>query len=165
MTTTVPTLRPIPFDLAEDARITAVDSLNAWLVDLIALGLRLKQSHWNLRGTRFQSVHEQLDEILVDVRNATDDIAERVVTLGAAADGRPSIVAKHMTLKDFPSGQLTVEQAIRASCGDLGGVIQHGRTCLEAVGRADPISEDLVISVLSALEKHHWMLDAQRDEI
>ena len=39
--------------------------------------------------------------------------------------------------------------------------MQNGRQCLEKVGPADPISEDLVIGILAALEKHHWMLESQ----
>ena len=109
--TTVTELHHVPFSVDADDRSVAVDELNAWLVDLVALALRLKQAHWNLRGARFKSVHEQLDEILVDVRAAVDDVAERVVTIGGAADGRPRVVGEKHALSDFPSGRLTVEDA------------------------------------------------------
>lgn len=160
MTTTL--LRPVPFQLSDDARTVAVESLNTWLVDLIALGLRLKQAHWNLRGARFKNVHEQFDEILADVRVAVDDVAERAVTIGGAADGRPETVAKRTTLGEFPAGRLTVEQAIDLGCGDLAAAIQCGRAHLGKLAEADPISEDLAIGILSTLEKHHWLLHSQR---
>lgn len=153
---------PVPFNLADDAREETVTRLQSWLPHLIGLALRLKQAHWNLRGARFQSVHEQLDKILDDVRTGVDDVAERIVTVGGAADGLPKTVASHSAFEDFPPGLLTVEQAIDTICGDLAATVQHGRGCLGRLGEADPISEDLAIGVVGALEKHHWMLSSQR---
>ena len=160
MTTIATIHRPAPFNISFDDRTQVADSCNAWLVDLIALSLNLKQAHWNLRGARFKSVHEQLDEILLDARAAVDDVAERVVTIGAPADGRAATVHEKANLGEFPGGPLTVQQAIRASCNDLSTVIQNGRECLKQVS-ADPVTEDLIISICSALEKHHWMLESQ----
>lgn len=162
--TTVSQLRSVPFSVSESDRTIAKDALNEWLVDLIALALRLKQAHWNLRGARFKSVHEQLDEILVDVREAVDDVAERVVTIGGAADGRPRTVASNLTLDEFPGGELTVHEAIHYCCRDLAAAIQRGREKQPKLAESDPVSEDLVIGVLAALEKHHWMLQSQEEK-
>ena len=163
--TTIPTIhRPAPFDIAFDERTQVADSCNAWLVDLIALGLNLKQAHWNLRGARFKTVHEQLDDILVDVRAAGDDVAERIVTIGAVADGRPATVNEKSTLGAFTGGPLSVRQAIHATCNDLRTVIQHGRLCLKLVA-IDPVTEDLVISICASLEKHHWMIESQDEAV
>ena len=123
-------LRTIPFDLSTDRRDQATGVLNDWLPSLIDLALCLKQAHWNLRGERFRSVHEHLDEILADVRTAVDDVAERAVTLGGQADGRPQTVTARSRLPEFPAGLLTVEQAIDASCAHLGAVIDAGRTAV-----------------------------------
>ena len=161
--TTIPTIhRPAPFEIADDDVTQVVDSCNAWLVDLIAMALNLKQAHWNLRGTRFQSVHEQLDKILADVRTAVDDVAERIVTVGASADGRPDTVTKTSTLSEFPGGPLTVAQAVQATCNDLRTVVQHGRDCIKKVA-SDPVTEDLIIGAVAILEKHHWMLESQNE--
>ncbi len=161
--TTVSTLTPVPFDLSEKARGAAADALNGWLVDLVALALRLKQAHWNLRGARFKSVHEQLDEILADVRTAVDDVAERVVTLGAAADGRPETVASKTTLERFPPGRLSVVQAIRTSCSDLAETIKRGRSCQERLAEVDPVIEDLSIGIFCCFEKHYCMFQSQEE--
>lgn len=162
MTTLTTIHRTAPFNISIEDRTQVADSCNAWLVDIISLSLNLKQAHWNLRGARFKSVHEQLDEILVDVRAAVDDVAERIMTIGAHADGRAITVREHSTLADFPGGSLSVPQAIRATCNDLRTVIQHGRKCLKQAA-SDPVTEDLIISICSALEKHHWMLESQEE--
>ncbi|MFK7741306.1 MAG: Dps family protein [Planctomycetota bacterium] len=162
--TTQSDLRPVPFAVNEEVRGVAKDQLNGWLINLVALALRLKQAHWNMRGARFKSVHEQLDEILVDVRAAVDDVAERVVTLGGIADGRPSTVGRSMTLGDFPGGRLSVDDAIRECCQDIAAVVQGGRDVRARLANSDPVSEDLVIGFLGKLEKHHWLLRSQ-DEL
>lgn len=156
-------LRPVPFDLSDESREQALAALQRWLPATIGLALRLKQAHWNLRGMRFKSVHEQLDEILVDVRNAVDDIAERIVTLGGAADGLPGRVAEESPFGEFPAGLLSVEDAIDTVCDDISIVVKNGRGCIAALGEVDPVSEDLAIAVVGALEKHHWMLHSQRE--
>ena len=161
--TTVSTLTPVPFDLSEKARGAAADALNGWLVDLVALALRLKQAHWNLRGARFKSVHEQLDEILADVRTAVDDVAERVVTLGAAAVGRRETVKSKTTPERFPQDRLRGVQENRTSCSDLAETIKRGRSCQERLAEVDPVSEDLAIGILGSFEKHHWMLQSQEE--
>lgn len=155
------TVRSVPFSVDAATRASVVEQLNDWLVDLVALSLRLKQAHWNLRGARFKSIHEQLDEILVDVRAAVDDVAERVVTIGGVADGRPSKVAEAATFDAFPAGELDVQQAVELCSDDLATVVQRGRALQPQLATGDPVSEDLVLGVLGALEKHHWMLRSQ----
>ncbi|MCA8949861.1 MAG: DNA starvation/stationary phase protection protein [Planctomycetes bacterium] len=157
------TLEEVPFDLSGKALDTTLGALQGWLPPLIGVALRLKQAHWNLHGLRFKSVHEQLDEILADVRAAVDDVAERIVTLGGAADGLPATVAEHAVFDTFPAGRLGVENAIEIVCDDLARVVQHGRKAIEKLGGQDPISEDLAIGIVGALEKHHWMLRSQRE--
>jgi len=157
-------LRPVPFDVPAEHRATVIQQLNGWLPALIDLALCLKQAHWNLRGSRFKSVHEQLDEILEIVREGVDDVAERVVTVGGAADGRPAVVAEKSGLGEFPDGLLTVEQAVEDTCSHMSKVIQKGRGCIEELGKVDPVSEDLAIGVVGGLEKQFWMLHSQLDK-
>lgn len=157
------TLRDVPFDLSTDAREQSVGTLQTWLPCLIAGALRLKQAHWNLRGMRFKSVHEQLDEILEDHRTAIDDVAERIATLGGAADGLPQTVASTNALGSFPAGLLTVEQAITTICEDLAVTVREGRKCISSLGEVDPVSQDLAIAIVGTIEKHHWMLHSQNE--
>ena len=67
--------------------------LQETLIDLIDLGLQAKQAHWNVVGPRFRSVHLQLDDLVAFTRDFSDTVAERIVTLGDAADGSASAIA------------------------------------------------------------------------
>ncbi len=138
-----------------------VTALQQQLVELIDLSLQLKQAHWCVIGANFRSVHLQLDEILLDVRNASDEVAERISTLGLAPDGLSKTVAASTKL-----GQL--EARFDAAASTVGNVsdllnttIQSLRQAIEVVGEIDPISEDMLIGISAGLEKHLWMMQAQ----
>lgn len=135
--------------------------LQATLVDLLDLALQGKQAHWNLLGSRFRSVHLQLDEIIDSARMASDEVAERIVTLGKSADGRAKQIASASRLEDFPGGLLSVEDTISNYSDRLAKTIEGLRSAISEVGDLDPVSEDLLIGVSAGLEKHLWMLQAQ----
>lgn len=155
--------RPVPFDINDKSREQSIEQMQSWLPYLIAMALRLKQAHWNLRGVRFKSVHEQLDEILEDVRMGVDDVAERIMTIGGSADGLPDTVAGADGFATFSRGLLGVDDAIATISEDLAVCVQRGRKCIAALGKVDPVSEDLAIGLVGTLEKHHWMLHSQRE--
>ncbi len=77
--------------------------LQGCLVTLVDLSLALKQLHWNVVGVHFRPVHLQLDEIIDTVRDASDEVAERISTLGVSPDGRSSTVAQESVLGDMPT--------------------------------------------------------------
>lgn len=155
------TLTQPDFGLDTDHRQTAADILQGSLHNLIALALHLKQAHWNLNGPNFRSVHEQLDEIEAAVRGYADDVAERIVTLGFPADGRPQAVAQHNRLTPMDSGFMDDTSVVEALTADLANTVRQAREPLARLGEVDPISEDLMIGLLGEVEKHAWMLRAQ----
>ncbi len=139
--------------------------LQAALFDLIDLNLQTKQAHWNLKGSRFRSVHLQLDEILDDGREHVDDVAERITTLGGDADGRSHAVASKSRLGKFPDGFVAVRDTVEMLSERLAALTSNLRKDLGQLAELDPISEDLAIGVIGSLEKHQWMLRAQlRDD-
>ena len=138
-----------------------VPHLQQSLVELIDLALQLKQAHWCVVGHQFRTVHLQLDEILVDVRAASDEVAERLATLGVAPDGRASTVASSSGLADCPSSFQGAAETVTMVADALQSVIQGLRESIGAVGDLDPISEDLLIAITRPFEKHLWMVQSQ----
>lgn len=131
------------------------------LVDLIALALDGKQAHWHVRGQTFKQVHEQLDELIAEARTYSDDVAERVVALGAPVDGRPETVAESTRVPSFQTGFVDTEKVVAAIVEQLDAVIATARKAMDALDKADPVSQDIVIELLRSLEKHRWMFEAQ----
>ena len=140
---------------------TAADILQGTLVTLIDLALDLKQAHWNVVGPNFRSLHLQLDEIIVTVRGATDEIAERIVTIGIAPDGRATTVAANTKLGEFATGFHKVSESVTAVADPMKKAIDQIRHGIEKMGSIDPVSEDLLIGISFQMEKHLWMVQAQ----
>jgi starvation-inducible DNA-binding protein len=148
--------------LEVDERLAAAEQLQELLIDLVDLSLQGKQAHWNLVGPRFRSVHLQLDEFINRYREWSDQVAERLLALGVAADGRAATVARDSRLEIFPEGRLRDEQVVELLAERVLGAVRHARRRLPELGRIDPVSQDLVNEVVAGLEKQLWMLQATR---
>jgi starvation-inducible DNA-binding protein len=102
-----------------------------------------------------------LDEIVQDVRNATDEVAERITTLATWADGRAETITTGTTLSSFPEGKQGVEECVELIADRLASAVQTVRQAIEPMGELDPVTEDLLIGICGKLEKHLWMVQAQ----
>ena len=72
--------------LSEATRVKAVELLIARLADCIDLQTQTKHAHWNVKGPNFIALHEVFDKINEEVEDYVDDIAERDLEAGGAAD-------------------------------------------------------------------------------
>jgi starvation-inducible DNA-binding protein len=150
MTDRIPTLDP---KVAED--------LQATLVDLIDLALQAKQAHWNVAGGNFRSVHLQLDEMMTEYRAWSDVVAERVVAIGVAADGRARTVADSSVLPGFPDGTVGDHTVVELFVERLEATAGAFRERMERLGDTDPVSQDVLIEILAGIEKQLWMVRTQ----
>lgn len=147
--------------LSDEATKTVGDALQSRLVDIIDLSLQLKQAHWCVVGNNFRAVHLQLDEIILSTREASDEVAERISTLGLAPDGRAKTVAEGSKLADINDEFQQVQAIVTIVADRLKTTIAGLRDSIETVGDVDPISEDMLIAISGVLEKHLWMVQAQ----
>ncbi|RKN09284.1 Dps family protein [Streptomyces radicis] len=145
-----------------DATLKIVgEALQGALVDLIDLSLVAKQTHWNIVGARFRSVHLQLDEVVETARSHSDTVAERAAALGLSPDGRATTVAARTGIPAIAEGWQKDDEAIRTMVDALGAVILRTRERLDEVGPVDTVTEDVLIQLTKELEKHHWMFQAE----
>ncbi|MFH9013654.1 Dps family protein [Streptomyces sp. NPDC017943] len=145
-----------------DANLKTVsEALQGALVDLVDLALVAKQIHWNVVGPRFRSVHLQLDEVVDTARTYSDTVAERAAALGISPDGRAATVAVGSGIGVTPEGWVDDTTAVGTLVEALGAVIARMRERIETTGEPDPVSQDIFIGMTAALEKHHWMFQAE----
>lgn len=144
-----------------DVQAKLGSALQTVLWDLLELANQGKQAHWNVQGPLFQSVHEQLDAVVDEARNLSDEVAERVVQVGLPVDGRTSQVAKNTALAPIPEGTIGDTEAVRWVASCIATTVETIREQLEVVGPVDAISEDVLIQASRTLEKRLWMLRSQ----
>ncbi|WP_460073591.1 Dps family protein [Streptomyces sp. YKOK-I1] len=140
---------------------TVGEALQGALVDLVDLSLLAKQVHWNVVGSRFRSIHLQLDEVVAVARVHSDTVAERASALGVPPDGRAATVAGGSGLGSVPEGWIKDADAVGALVSALGAAITRMRERVAATGHPDPVSQDIFIGITADLEKHHWMFQAE----
>lgn len=131
--------------------------LQSCVAATIDLSLSFKHLHWNIRGPKFQSIHEFLDIVIEQSRKGTDDLAERLVTIGMPAEGQ-----RHK-LQDSPvpqieSGFMRDDLVLERAVSILDETVKVLREAQSQLGDIDAVSEDLVIGILAGLEKSLWML-------
>ena len=148
--------------LADDDKAVTGAALNRALVDQVDLSLVAKQAHWNLVGKGFRSLHLQLDEVVDAVRVFSDDVAERAVTIGVAPDGRAVTVARESAVAQHPAGWIQDTDVVDYFVAALKTVIGRLREGIDATADADVVSQDMLIGVTAALEKHLWMFQVER---
>ncbi len=147
--------------IPESARQVVGDALQGTLVDLVGLSLIGKQAHWNLVGPRFRSIHLQLDEVVTAARDFSDTVAERSAALGLPPDGRPETIASAFTLPSPKDGWVRDTEVVQVLAEALEAAIGRLRERIEATDKADPVSQDLLITITAELEKQRWMFDAE----
>lgn len=147
--------------LPDDARRITGQALQETLVDLLGLSLVAKQAHWNIVGPRFRSIHLQLDEVVSAARGFADTVAERAAALGVTPDGRPETVAAAYGLPGAKEGWLRDTEVVELIVRSLEEAVARLRDRIDATGKPDPVTQDLLIGITAELEKQRWMFDAE----
>ncbi|MDP5227777.1 MULTISPECIES: DNA starvation/stationary phase protection protein [Arthrobacter] len=140
---------------------TLTANLQAVLTDLIELHLQGKQAHWNIVGPNFRDLHLQLDVLIEEARNLSDDVAERMRALDAVPDGRSATVTRDTTLPAFPEGLVSTHDAVDRVVAAIRAAVGTVRKVHDQVDEEDPTSADLLHTILEALEKQAWMIGAE----
>jgi starvation-inducible DNA-binding protein len=135
-------------------------ALQSRLHALNDLQLTLKHAHWNVVGRDFIGVHEMLDPQIDVVREAVDDLAERMATMGVAPLGTPGALVRDRTWDDYSLGRASCEEHLAALNVVYDGVVAAHREVIEMVGKLDPITEDILIGQTADLEQFQWFIRA-----
>jgi starvation-inducible DNA-binding protein len=144
-----------------DATTATATILQATLVELIDLSLQGKQAHWTVTGPLFRPLHEHLDAIVDDARTWYDDVAERLAAIGIAPDGRPATIVASSQLEPLEAGWEADTEVVSRFVDRLAAIAARLRERIDALAEIDPISQDLLIGIGHAVEKHGWMLRVQ----
>lgn len=154
---TVPGLEP------EKAQQVA-ERLQQRLNSLIDLQLTLKHVHWNVVGANFIAVHEMLDPQVDATRAMSDDIAERIATLGFEPHGTPGYVVEHRSWEDYSLNRAGTAEHLAALDIAYGGVIADHRHAIDEFAELDLVSQGILLEQTEQLELFQWFVRAHLED-
>ena len=140
-----------------DSRAIAHE-LQCVLVELIGLSLTSKHAHCVLGRPLFEPLSLELADLADDAWGWADSLDARLAGMGVAADGRAGTVAEQVRSASFPVGFVDDAEAVAPIMVRLTEIIEEGARRSDTVREADPVSEDLLISLVAGLVKHRWVL-------
>jgi starvation-inducible DNA-binding protein len=150
--------------ISSDSTMSVITALQDRLVSTLDLQLTLKHIHWNVVGMNFISIHEMLDPQVDAVRVQSDEIAERIATLGGEPLGTPGSITAGRRWSDYELNRAPTVQHLVALDLVYSGVIRDHRAAIEEIGPHDPVSEDLLIGHLRDLELFQWFVRAHLED-
>jgi starvation-inducible DNA-binding protein len=149
----------------DEATAEAVAStLQKRLVSLIDLHLTLKHIHWNVVGPNFIGVHKMLDDQFAGAQEMTDDVAERIATLGFVPQGTPAAVAEQRSWDDYSIGRGMVQEHLAALDVAYTGLIRDHRAAINEFEKLDLVTQDMLIGQAEKLEMYQWFVRAHLED-
>ena len=148
-------------DIGQQARLSLTRLLNRRLADMIDLFNQTKHAHWNVKGSEFMQLHELFDDIAERVEEGCDLIAERVVTLGGAAEGTTRQSAANSTIGEYDLDAVDGLEHVRALAAQVAQLAASVRKAIqESSELGDPTTADLFTEISRSLDKDLWFLEA-----
>jgi len=135
-------------------------ALQATLTELQQLSLQTKQAHWNVSGTLFWSLHEMLQEHYESVSKYADDVAERLLSVGASSDRRAPTIVETSGLPEIQGGFIDDAKVLTFFIGQYQTVGARVKKRIDDIEKVDPTSANLLQEVEHTLEKYQWQVRA-----
>lgn len=138
---------------------TALQNL---VFNCIDLSLLFKHCHWNAKGSTFKPLHDFLDEVYGDLVATSDDIAERLVTLGYPASGLVESVAARTAMAALPLKFMNASLIVTELTERLKSLCSAFNEAIEST-KSDPVTSNMLQDMTHKLEKYLWMLRSQSE--
>jgi len=143
---------------AETEKITR--ALNALLANYAIHYQKLRNYHWNVKGSDFFDLHEQFESQYTEAIKNIDDIAERIRIFGETPLSTLKDYLETSEIKET-STNLTSELMVRELLSDYRILLQYMFSVVEVASEErDSGTEEMVKVFINQLEKHHWMLSS-----
>ncbi|KFN00892.1 DNA protection during starvation protein 2 [Paenibacillus macerans] len=134
--------------------------MNLQIANWTLMYTKLHNFHWFVKGSNFFTLHEKFESLYDEAAGYIDDIAERLLAIGGTpvATLRESLAIASL---QEASGKETADEMVAAIVADFETLSSDLKDAMETAARVeDEATGDLLLGVLSALDKHRWMLNA-----
>lgn len=137
-----------------------VNMLNELLANYQIYYQNLRNFHWNVTGPNFFELHAKFEELYTAANTGVDEVAERILTLGARPYSSYGEYIEHSGIKeakDVADAKKMVE-IIRDNLNEL--LVLERKTLEAANESGDEGTASLMSDYITEKEKVVWMLSA-----
>lgn len=137
-----------------------VEILNEQLSNWNLLFVKLHNYHWNVKGSDFFTLHEKFEELYNEAASHIDEVAERILALGAVPAGSIKAYLELSTLEEA-TGNENSREMVEQIIEDFKVVLAHTKSGINLASEAgDETTIDLLTQIYVSLEKHIWLFTA-----
>ena len=152
--------KPMKLGWSPDETEEITSAMNQLLANYSVHYQKLRNYHWNVKGSDFFDLHEQFEIQYTEALENIDSIAERIRVFGKTPLS---------TLKDYLSvsviketgSDLSSDIMVRELLSDYTLLLESMAAVVDsAAAMGDSGTEEMVKVFVNSIEKHHWMLSA-----
>ncbi|MGD8451823.1 MAG: Dps family protein [Phycisphaerae bacterium] len=134
--------------------------LNGLLADSTVLYEKLHAFHWYVAGPQFFQLHAKFEELYDRFAEVTDDLAERILTIGGKPVATLRGVLELAEIKEY-TGTKSGPEMIAAIAADFEHLLDRSGKVIAAAEEADDRgTANLLDGLNDELQKTLWMLKA-----
>lgn len=133
-------------------------ALNIVLANYSVHYQKLRNFHWNVKGSDFFDLHEQFEKQYTEAHTNIDDIAERIRIFGETP---LSLMKDYLQVSEIKESatSLPSEIMVRELLSDYRILLQHLFNAVNiAASHEDSGTEEMLKVFINHVEKNHWML-------
>ena len=135
------------------------EKMNVYLANQMAMYVKLHNLHWYIKGRGFFTLHAKLEELYNTTAEAIDEIAERMLMIGALPVGSLQAALKLITVKELDEKSIGSDEAIKVLEKDVQWWINNTKEIITlAESEGDIGTVDMFSELLAHYEKLLWML-------
>ncbi len=136
-----------------------VENLKQLQADAHAMYVKVHNYHWNIEGMDFYPVHNQTEEIYTKFSMIYDDLAERILQLGAKPYLTLSDLVNTTKIEEESNSSFRSKEVVEKIVNDYNYFLRSFRALSEIAGESgDKTTEAFADENVAKLEKDLWMI-------
>ena len=142
------------------------EKLNLYPANLNVLYRKLQNYHWNVVGKGFFAIHSKLEEYYNGINAQIDDVAERILSIGATPLGTLKDYLEITTVKEAENKEISGICALASVRSEFEAMLSQVKEIKETADEEKDFGTSAMMDeYISEYEKNIWMLTAFSKEL
>lgn len=134
------------------------EEMNTFLADELVLGMKIHNFHWFIKGDGFFPIHEKLDEYYEASQERVDEVAERLLSIGAKPIPNLKTALEASSIEELDDAWLSAKEGFEKLIVDFEHMNRSAQRLVKIAEEVeDPATADYFTSVSAELGKNLWM--------